>query len=106
LDVCVVRAAKFPGDGGVVNGVNGVVDDVPGVGFGRVFVVIVDAAEGAVEGGFEGGDVCAFVTYVDLEFLTELDFCATIVGESVVETFGYCDCDAITRFYNILHALE
>ena len=39
---------------------------------------------------------------VDLEFLAKLDFCATVVGETVMQTSRDGDCNAIAGFHNVL----
>jgi len=99
LDVCVGGATEFPGDSGVVGWVDRVVYYLPGILF---FVVVVDSAEDAVGAGFQWWEVSAFVADVDLEFLAKLDFCATVVGETVMQASRDGDCNAIAGFHNVL----
>jgi hypothetical protein len=77
-EVGFVSAAEFPWDCIVVC-LWGLFFDVPRVRF--VSVVVVDAAECAVDGfgGRDWGDGSSVVGDEDLPFLTELVFCSAVV---------------------------
>lgn len=69
---------------------------------GILFFIIVNSAENAVGAGFQWREISAFMADVHLEFLAELDLCATVIGKTVVQASRYGDRYTVAGFHNVL----